>query len=191
MKNSLLILMLLVTLQSFSQVSYDGQEIGVEGYAGGSNLGGAFGFELKHASILNKYIVVGPSFRYQRVWSNNYNVKTNINVWGGGVFAHYRIQNKLFVGTEFQMLRSPYNFVSYASNTKKWAASLMLGGGFYLKLGEKVRLNAALFYDVINAENSPFRTSYFFKVKNQAGQIVRTLPIIYRVTFFIPIGSTK
>ena len=61
----------------------------------------------------------------------------------------------------------------------------------FIKLGEKVRLNAALFYDVINAENSPFRTSYFFKVKNQAGQIVRTLPIIYRVTFFIPIGSSK
>jgi hypothetical protein len=28
-------------------------------------------------------------------------------------------------------------------------------------------------------------------VKNEAGQIVRVLPIIYRVTFFFPLGQSK
>jgi hypothetical protein len=47
----------------------------------------------------------------------------------------------------------------------------------------------ALFYDVINAQNSPFRSSYAFKMKNQTGQVVRILPVIYRITLFIPLSK--
>jgi len=178
-------------LKSISQVSYDGQEIGAEVYAGFSTLGGAFGLELKHASILNKNFAVGPSFRIQRTWSNNLGMKTNINIWGPGVFAHARYRDMIFGGVEYQILRSPFNFVTFAEEQKKWASVLLFGGGFCFKLGKHVRLNTAIFYDVINAKNSPFRSSYNFNVKNEAGQIVRVLPIIYRVTFFFPIGQQK
>jgi hypothetical protein len=184
-----LILCLSFGLKSYSQTTYDGQEIGAEVYAGFSNLGGAFGVELKHASILNKKFAVGPSFRIQRTWSNNLGLKTNINIWGPGVFAHARYQDVIFGGLEFQLLRSPFNFVTFAEEQRKWAPVLLLGGGFHLKLGTRIRLNAAIFYDVINAKNSPFRSSYNFNVKNEAGQIVRVLPIIYRVTFFFPLGG--
>jgi hypothetical protein len=184
-----LILCLGFGLKSYSQTTYDGQEIGAEVYAGFSNLGGAFGVELKHASILNKNFAVGPSFRIQRTWSNNLGLKTNINIWGPGVFAHARYRDMIFGGAEFQMLRSPFNFVTFAEEQKKWAPILLLGGGFCFKLGKHIRLNAAIFYDVINAKNSPFRSSYNFNVKNEAGQVVRVLPIIYRVTFFFPLGG--
>jgi len=174
-----------------SQTTFDGQEIGAEVYAGFSNLGGAFGVELKHASILNKNFAVGPSFRIQRSWSNNLGLKTNINIWGPGVFAHARYRDMIFGGVEFQMLRSPFNFVTFVEEQKKWAPVLLLGGGFCFKLGKRVRLNAAIFYDIINAKNSPFRSSYNFNVKNETGQVVRILPIIYRVTFFFPIGQKE
>lgn len=184
-----LILCLSFGLKSYSQTTFDGQEIGAEVYAGFSTLGGAFGVELKHASILNENFAVGPSLRLQRTWTNNFGQKASINIWGPGVFAHARYRDMIFGGAEFQILRSPFNFVTFAEEQKKWAPVLLLGGGFCFKLGKRIRLNAAVFYDLINADNSPFRSSYNFNVKNEAGQIVRILPIIYRVTFFFPIGQ--
>jgi hypothetical protein len=186
-----LVLCLVFGLKTQAQTTFDGQEIGAEVYAGFSNLGGAFGVELKHASILNKNFAVGPSIRLQRTWSNNFGQNASINIWGPGVFAHARYRDMVFAGAEFQLLRSPYNFVTFAAEQKKWAPIMLLGGGFCFKLGKHIRLNAAIFYDVINANNSPFRSSYNFSVKNEAGQIVRILPIIYRVTFFFPLGQKK
>ena len=175
---------------SFSQQKgYYKSEIGAELYAGFSNLGGAFGGEIKYAYLVNKNLAVGPSFRLQRTWTNNFGINQSFNIYGGGAFAHYRIQEKLFLGAEIQLLRSPFNFVSYVQNPKKWAPIALIGGGVHLKLHERVRLNAGIFYDVINAENSPFRSSYNFKIKDEVGETVRILPIIYRVTFFIPLGE--
>lgn len=171
------------------QKGYYKSEIGAELYGGFSNLGGAFGGEIKYGYLVDKNFIVGPSFRLQRTWTNNFGVNQSFNIYGGGLFAHYRIQEKLFLGTEMQMLRSPFNFVSFQQNTKKWAAIILIGGGVHLKLHERIRMSAGIFYDVVNAENSPFRSSYNFKVKNEFGQIVRILPIIYRITFFFPLGE--
>jgi hypothetical protein len=110
-------------------------------------------------------------------------------MYGGGAFAHLRYQDKVFAGVEFQMLHSPFNFITFQSGQKKWAPTLFVGGGFYLKLAPKINLNLALFCDVINADNSPFRSSYNFKIKNEFGQVVRILPIIYRITLFIPLSK--
>ena len=164
-------------------------EIGAELYAGFSNLGGAFGGEIKYAYLVNKNLAVGPSFRLQRTWTNNFGINQSFNIFGGGLFAHYRFQEKLFIGTELQLLRSPFNFVNFQNNPKKWAPIVLIGGGLHLKLHERARLSAGIFYDIANADNSPFRSSYNFKIKNEFGQIVRILPIIYRVTFFFPIGE--
>lgn len=181
----MLMLFGLISVQSQAQI--ESSELGIEAYGGGSNLGGSFGGELKYAAKLANNLVVGPSFRLQRTWSNYYSIQSHFNIYGGGAFAHLRFQDKIFVGTEFQMLRSPYNFTTFQLQSKKWAPTLFVGGGFYLHLGPKVNLNLALFYDVINAQNSPFRSSYNFKMKNQAGQVVKILPIIYRITLFIPL----
>jgi hypothetical protein len=186
MKRLLLIVLLgMLTVQSQAQI--EGTELGIEAYGGGSQLGGTFGGELKYAVKLPNNLVVGPSFRLQRSWSNYLSNQSHFNIYGGGAFAHLRIQEKIFVGTEFQMLHSPYNFTTFQTQAKKWAPTLFVGGGFYLKLAPKINLNLALFYDLINAQNSPFRSAYNFKMKNQAGQVVKILPIIYRITLFIPL----
>jgi hypothetical protein len=172
---------------SYAQIQ--SSELGIEAFGGGSQLGGTFGGELKYAVKLQNNLIIGPSFRLHRSWSNYLNVNSQFNMYGGGAFAHMRYQDKVFAGVEFQMLHSPFNFITFQAGQKKWAPTLFVGGGFYLKLAPKINLNLALFYDVINADNSPFRSSYNFKIKNELGQVVRILPIIYRITLFIPLSK--
>ena len=186
---SLFAFLIFVPQLLFAQLQYQGSELGLEPYVGFSNVGGALGGELKYAARLSENLLVGPSFRVQRIWSNNLGIQNSMTTWGGGVFAHLRYQEKIFGGVEFQYLKSPFSFANPLEVVKPWSPTLMLGGGFYLKLGDKLRLNAALFYDVINAPNSPFRSSYSFQIKNEFGQVVRILPIIYRLTFFIPLDQ--
>ncbi len=187
----LILSFLLLPAFMHSQTTYHGSEIGLEIFAGASNLGGSVGGDLKYAAILNENWAVGPSFRYQRTWSNNLGQKMGFSVYGGGVYAHYRIKNTLFLGGEFEMLKSPYNFILFNYSNKQWAPTLFLGGGFSRDFNHKIRVNGGIFYDVINAENSPFRSSYSIRLKDELGQVVRILPMIYRITFFFPLGGPK
>jgi hypothetical protein len=187
----IILLLIFLPLLSYAQVAYNGSELGVELFAGASNLGGSVGGDLKYAAILNENWAVGPSFRLQRTWSNNLGQKMGFSIYGGGVYAHYRIKNTLFVGGEYELLKSPYNFIFFNYSSKQWASTLFLGGGFSRDFNHKIRVNGGIFYDIINAENSPFRSSYSVRIKNEMGVIVRTLPIIYRITFFFPLGGSK
>jgi hypothetical protein len=170
-----------------AQVIFDGSEFGVELVAGGSSLGGSVGGDLKYAAILNENFAVGPSFRLQRTWSNNLGQKFGFSIYGAGVFAHYRLKNVVFAGIEYEALHCPINYVN-VNSSKSWLSTLFIGGGFSRDFNHKIRINAGVFYDVINADNSPFRSSYNFNIKNEAGQIVKILPIIYRISFFFPLG---
>jgi hypothetical protein len=187
----IILLLIVLPLLSYAQVAYNGSELGVELYAGASTLGGSVGGDLKYAAILNENWAVGPSFRLQRTWSNNLGQKMGFSIYGGGVYAHYRIKNTLFVGGEYELLKSPYNFIFFNYSSKQWASTLFLGGGFSRDFNHKIRVNGGIFYDVINAENSPFRSSYSVRIKNEMGQVVRILPMIYRITFFFPLGGSK
>jgi len=177
----------LLAFSYHSQVAFDGSEIGLEIVAGGSNLGGSVGGDLKYAAVLNENFAVGPSFRLQRTWSNNLGQKFGFSVYGAGVFAHYRLKNVVFGGLEFEVLHCPVNYVN-VNSSKSWLSTLFIGGGFSRDFNHKIRINAGVFYDVINAENSPFRRSYNFVIKDVNGQIVDRLPIIYRISFFFPLG---
>jgi hypothetical protein len=178
----------LLAFSNHSQVTFDGSEIGLEIVAGGSNLGGSVGGDLKYTVVLNENFAVGPSFRLQRTWSNNSGQKFGFSVYGGGVFAHYRLKNVVFGGLEFEMLHCPVNYV-IANPSSAWLSTLFIGGGFSRDFNHKIRINAGVFYDVINAQNSPFRRSYNFVIKDVNGQIVDRLPIIYRISFFFPLGG--
>ena len=171
----------------YSQVSFNGSEIGLELVASGSNLGGSVGGDLKYAAVLNENFALGPSFRMQRTWSNNLGQKFGFSIYGAGVFAHYRLKNVVFAGMEFEVLHCPINYVN-VNSSKSWLSTLFIGGGFSRDFNHKIRINAGVFYDVINADNSPFRSSYNFNMKNEAGQIVKILPMIYRISFFFPLG---
>jgi hypothetical protein len=188
MKKIVLTLFICISLLAESQTEFNGSEIGVELHGGASNLGGTFSLGLKYAAIINENFAVGPSFRLQRLWNNNLGVSTSANLWGGGIWAHARYKNALFGGVEFELIKSPYNPIGWVPAERKWAPTLFIGGGFSKEYNEKIRINLGIFYDVINAENSPFRSSYNIKIKDsQTGQVQKILPIIYRINFFFPI----
>ena len=187
--------MICISLFASGQVQFNGSEIGVEVFAAkaGTN-GGTIGFGLKYAAILNKNFAFGPSFRYNRTWNfsnENYDGPVSSgNLYGGGFYAHARYQDAIFGGVEFELIKTPFDFSQPSGEFKPWVATLFIGGGFS-KLYNKVRINLGIFYDVINAENSPFRPNYAVRIKNTDGGTQRILPIIYRINFFFPIGNNK
>ena len=175
--------------EAITGFQYNGSEIGVDLAFSASTFGGNFGLGLKYGLKFGEYIIAGPSVRYERVWFKNalVGVDGNANVFGGGAFVHARFFNTLFLGAEYEHLKSPYNPNGFLNNQSSWAPTLFVGGGFSMSFNERIRLNAGIMYDLINAENSPFRNSYSFTVKDQNGNIQRYLPIIYRIAFFFPL----
>ena len=184
-----LFVFLIFTIQDITaQIDLTSQELGIEGYFGASNQGGSFGIGPKFGFILNENIAIGPSFRIQRNWSNLLGNSFSQTVYGGGAFAHIRYKSNgkstVFGAVEFEYLRSPFVDINFQNVTsKKWAPTLFLGGGFLVRVNNVIGINAGILYDVINADNSPFRSSYFFKQKNQAGLVTKIYPLIYRLTF--------
>ena len=188
MKKLFFLFIIISTQDLLSQTEITSQELGIEGYFGASNQGGSFGIGPKFGFILNENIAIGPSFRIQRNWSNLLGNSFSQTVYGGGAFAHIRYKSKgkstVYGAVEFEYLRSPFADINFQNETaKKWAPTLFLGGGFLVRVNKVVGINAGILYDVINADNSPFRSSYFFKQKNQAGVVTKIYPLIYRLTF--------
>ena len=192
-----LVLIFVLSNSSFSQSTFtmSGTELGIDLSANGSTQGGNVGLGLKYGINLGEYLIVGPSVRYEYLWWNGYISNTaqasgSRNVYGGGLFAHARFLNALFLGAEFEMLRSPYNQFNEFAVTKTWAPTLFIGGGFSMEFNETVRINAGIMYDVINAGNSPFRRSYMPKT-DANGNPAGFIPLIYRIAFFFPLTRSE
>lgn len=172
----------------------EGYEIGFDGSFGTSNLGGSFGIGPKFGFVMNENLVLGPTLRYQRSWATPLysTVGYSFNNFGGGFFLHGRYKNTVFGGFEVEILQNRNVFIDTSAVFKKYVPTLFVCGGFSREFNEMVRLNVGIYYDLINSLNSPFRNQYVLTVKDpQTGQIVRRLPMIYRISFFFPIGRKK
>ncbi len=169
----------LMLSSSFAQ-EVEGTEIGFDGYFGASTNGGSFSIGAKYGFKFKEKFIAGPSVRFQRNWTKNTftGINGSYNVFGLGVFGHARFGNVLFAGAEFEMMRTPFAF-SVGSTGPIWSPALFLGGGYSQEFNEKFRINAAIMYDVIDSDNSPFRQGYFMRKENGA-----FIPLIYRITFF-------
>lgn len=165
----------------------EGQEFGIDATFYASTNSGSFGLGLKYGIRNESNIIYGPSIRYQRDWTNNSTTgfKSGINIFGGGAFIHARFFDYFFVGSEFEMLTSPYPNTGNVLLTKNnWIPTLLLGGGISMNLSESVRINVGLMYDIIDRPASPLRTQYFIRTKTIPPDL---LPIIYRFAFFFDI----
>lgn len=186
-----LLLALTISTINFSQ-KIEGLEIGLDGFFGASTMGGSFGFGPKLGFRMNENLILGPSFRFQRTWSkNNFTgMEFSFNNFGGGFFVHGRYKNTVYGGVEAEVMRTANIFIDTSAVFKRIVPTVFLCAGFSKEFNEKIRLNVGLYYDIINSLNSPFRTSYVMTIKNpETGQIVRYIPMIYRISVFIPLGK--
>lgn len=189
-KRFILILAIGLSGNVYSQ-KIEGIELGLDGFFGASTMGGSFGFGPKLGFRMNENLILGPSFRFQRTWSkNNFTgLEFSFNNYGGGFFIHGRYKNTVYGGVEAEVMKTNYVFDATAV-FKKFVPTVFLCAGFSKEFNEKIRLNAGLYYDIINSLNSPFRTSYVMTIKNpETGQIVRYIPMIYRISIFVPLGK--
>ncbi len=170
----------------------EGIELGLDGFFGASTMGGSFGFGPKLGFRMHENLILGPSFRFQRTWSkNNFTGQEfSFNNYGGGIFIHGRYKNTVYGGVEAEVMRTANLFVDTSAVFKRVVPTVFLCAGFSKEFKEKIRLNVGLYYDIINSLNSPFRTSYVMTIKNpETGQIVRYIPMIYRISIFVPLGK--
>jgi len=197
MKSFLVLISVLVfSINSFSQ-DIEGTELGIDGtfYAtSGVYQSGTIGLGLKYGFVFGENLILGPSFRYQRSWTNNTLTGTSggFNVYGGGVFIHGRFNNVLFIGMEGELLKSPYTTNGFLSTNPKWVGTCLLGGGFSREFDAGFRLNAGVYYDILDVPNpanpsnvNPNSPLQPYVAKKENGTII---PILYRISLFIPLS---
>lgn len=192
MKKFFLCLVLSVSFGSNAQL-IEGTELGFDGFFSASTQGGAFGIGPKFGFLMNENLILGPSFRFQRTWSNNLytGVNYSYNNYGGGFFLHGRYKNTLFGGFEFEVMKNKNVYVDTSAVFTNVVPTLFVCAGFSREFKGIVRLNVGLYYDVINSKNSPFRKGYILPIKNaQSGAIQGYVPLIYRISFFFPLTKT-
>jgi len=195
MKKFVFCFFVLLSSLSYGQ-NITGTELGFDGFFGASNLGSSFGVGPKFGMLFGENLVVGPSFRLQQTNTNFLGVNTTLRIYGGGIFAHGRFvstgKTHLYGGAEFEMLRSPFNFITFQElTTNRWAPTLFVTAGAKIDIAKSVALTAGIYYDVINANNSPFRSAYAIKIKNEQGQVVQILPIIYRLSIIFTLSRSE
>jgi hypothetical protein len=195
MKKFVFCFFVLLSSLSYGQ-NITGTELGFDGFFGASNLGSSFGIGPKFGMLFGENLVVGPSFRLQQTNTNFLGVNTTLRIYGGGIFAHGRFvstgKTHLYGGAEFEMLRSPFNFITFQElTTNRWAPTLFVTAGAKIDIAKSVALTAGIYYDVINANNSPFRSAYAIKIKNGQGQVVQILPIIYRLSIIFTLSRSE
>jgi hypothetical protein len=157
------------------------RELGIDLNFSASTFGGTGGLGVKLGFLQGEKFIVGPSIRYQQSWSDINGVKAGFAVYGGGGFAHVRLANYFFLGTEIELLSSPLQY-SVITTNRKWIPVALAGGGFSRAFTENFRLNAGIMYDLVNHVDSPLRNGYFMKKENGI-----PIPVIYRIAFFFAI----
>jgi hypothetical protein len=191
MKRIILIYLFFASSLSFAQ-KIEGTEIGFDGFFGASTFGVSYGIGPKFGFVMNENLILGPSIRYQRTWANNLaGQKASYNNFGGGFFLHGRYKNVIFGGAELEVLKTSNTFIDTSAVFKKIVPTLFICAGFSKEFNGIVRINVGAYYDVINSKNSPFRQAYFLTTKDVNGQIVKYIPLIYRISFFFPLTHNK
>ena len=189
------ILSISLSMNSSAQ-DYEGSEIGIDATffaSGGAVRSGTFGVGAKYGFKFGENIILGPSLRYHRFWSNNTITGTEggYNIFGGGAFVHARFNNVIFIGLEAELLRSPFTNNGLLTSTNKWVGTCLVGGGFSREFNESFRINAGIYYDVLDIPNpsnpdnpNPNSPLQPYLTKRADGTVI---PIVYRIAFFFPL----
>lgn len=104
---------------------------------------------------LTPKLSAGIKIRYDYVVDKRYAVSQTTSMYGGSIFARYRIIPQLYLHGEYSM----YNYELFGLNgesDREWVPFLFVGAGYSKNLGRNVWLNAQVLFDVLQSSNSPY-----------------------------------
>lgn len=99
---------------------------------------------------------LGATYWYYRDNRDAYNFETN--VYGGKVFARYRILQPLFAHVEFEELNMELYQPRVVGLARYWIPFLYVGGGYAAHLGGNNYLLAMVLWDVLQDPRGPYTT---------------------------------
>ena len=112
---------------------------------------------------------VGAKLSYEYVKNKNYSPARQGSNYGAAAFTRLRFGKRLYGHVEY----SEMNYKLYYSNgdsDRQWISFLYVGGGISLPMGKRASINAEILWDVLQEDNSPYKTvEPFVKVGVVAG----------------------
>jgi len=100
---------------------------------------------------------VGAKFRYDYIRDERYGETYNTSNYGFSLFTRYRLFKPLYVHVEYVT----YNYDLYngfGESERIWIPYFLVGGGYSKMIGKRTWLNAQVLFDVLQNENSPYRS---------------------------------
>ncbi len=96
---------------------------------------------------------IGYEYIKDKRWAEDYETSN----YGYSLFSRLRFFRNLYAHAEFQSTN--YDLYDSSGNSnREWVNFLLLGGGYSQPLGGNVRLNAQVLFDVLHADNSPYKS---------------------------------
>ena len=135
----------------------------------GGNVGFSFWSDYTYLGIyplagykITPQFSVGGKIGYSYINYKDANPSYDTHNYGGSIFTRYRIIPQIYLHGEFVYFsfeRRTIDIVNQQFGTERvWVPFLLLGGGFSQNVGPNVWVFAEVLFDVINDENSPYKS---------------------------------
>ena len=122
------------------------------------------GFEPLIAYKLLPRFSIGAKLSYEYVKDKRYDSVQEFSNFGASIFSRLRIARKLYAHIEYAG-RNYKLYDSLGGSKRQWVPFLYLGGGYSLSISKKASLNAQVLWDLLQNDNSPYKTVQpFFSV---------------------------
>ena len=107
---------------------------------------------------------VGAKISYEYVKDKRYDISQEFSNYGASVFSRLRIAKKLYAHIEYAGMNYKL-YDSDGTSDRQWVPFLYLGAGYSIPLSKKASLNAEVLWDLLQNDNSPYKTVQpFFSV---------------------------
>ena len=105
---------------------------------------------------------VGGKIGYSYINYKDANPSYDTHNYGGSIFTRYRIIPQIYLHGEFVYFsyeRQTFNLANQQFGSERtWVPFLLLGGGLSQNVGPNVWVFAEVLFDVINDDNSPYKS---------------------------------
>ncbi|MCF6356403.1 MAG: hypothetical protein L3J54_01230 [Draconibacterium sp.] len=100
---------------------------------------------------------IGGKVSYEYIKDKRYLEDYTTSNYGASVFSRLRILPTFYGHVEFSSMSYDL-YDAEGNNSRKWVPFLYVGGGYSQRLTKNSYLNAQILFDVINSDNSPYKS---------------------------------